>query len=142
MEARRALVLRTLEGLKRRGVPIRRLGLQGHLYSTFPLDQGKLRAFLREVAGLGLAIEITELDVDDRAFPADPQKRDQGVADLGRRFLDTVLDEPAVLNVVTWNVTDRGTWLNASPIRRRPDGLPQRALPLDAQYRRKPLCRP
>lgn len=139
MDARRALVLRTLEGLRRRGVPIRRLGLQAHLYSTFPLDQARLRAFLREVAALGLAIEITELDVDDRAFPADIALRDTAVADLGRRFLDVVLDEPAVLNVLTWNVTDRGTWLNASPIRRRPDGLPQRALPLDEAYRRKPL---
>ncbi len=139
MDARRSLVLQTLEGLKRRGVPIRRFGMQAHLYSTFPLDQEKLRAFLREIAGMGLAIEITELDVDDRAFPADIAARDRGVADLGRRFLDVVLDEPAVLNVVTWNLTDRGTWLNASPIRRRPDGLPQRALPLDDAFRPKPL---
>lgn len=139
MDARRALVLRTLEGLKRRGVPIRRFGMQAHLYSTFPLDEVKLRAFLREVAGLGLAIEITELDVDDRAYPADIAARDRAVADLGRRFLDVVLDESAVLNVLTWNLTDRGTWLNTSPIRRRPDGLPQRALPLDDSYRRKPL---
>lgn len=139
MDARRALVLRTLEGLKARGVPIRRLGLQAHLYSTFPLHEVKLRAFLKDVAGLGLAIEITELDIDDRAFPADIAARDRAVADLGRRFLDVVLDEAALLNVLTWNVTDRGTWLDASPIRRRPDGLPQRALPLDATYRRKPL---
>ncbi|MGU3537372.1 endo-1,4-beta-xylanase [Methylobacterium sp. A54F] len=139
MDARRALVLRTLEGLLKRGVPIHRFGMQSHIYSTFPLDAGKLRAFLREIAGMGLGIEITELDIDDRAYPADPATRDRRVAEFGRRFLDVVLDEPAVLNVVTWNITDRGTWLNASPIRRRPDGLPQRGLPLDDAYRRKPL---
>ena len=139
IETRRTLILRTLEGLKRRGVPITRFGIQGHLLTTIPLDQKRLRAFLAEIAAMGLAIEITELDIDDRAFPADIAARDRGVADLGRRFLDVVLDEPAVLNVLNWDVYDPDTWLNASEDRRRPDGLPQRALPYDADYARKPL---
>lgn len=139
IEARRRAVLKGLEGLLRRGVPIRRFGIQAHLLSTIPLDQKRLRGFLGEVAAMGLAIEVTELDIDDRAFPADAAARDRGVADLGRRFLDAVLDEPAVLNVLNWDFYDPDTWLNASPARRRPDGLPQRALPYDAGYRRKPL---
>ena len=139
MEERRSAVLRGLESLRKRGVPIRRFGLQSHLYSTIPLDERRLRGFLREIAGMGLAIEITEMDVDDRAFPADIAARDRGVADLARRYLDVVLDEAAVLNVLTWDLYAPDTWLNASPIRRRPDGLPQRALPLDPDYRRTPL---
>lgn len=137
-EARRVAVLKTLEGLLKRGVPVRRFGLQSHLDSTKPFDAKRLRAFLAEVAGMGLAIEVTEFDVDDRAFPADLMRRDRGVADLARAFLDVVLDEPALLNVVTWDITNAGTWLNASA-RRRPDELPQRALPLDESYRRTPL---
>lgn len=139
IDERRAVILKTLEGLLRRGVPIRRFGIQAHLLSTLPLDEARLRAFLREIAGMGLAIEITELDIDDRAFPAEVKARDRGVADLARRFLDTVLDEAAVLNVLTWGLCDLDTWLNASPARRRPDGQSQRALPFDAEYRRKPL---
>lgn len=136
---RRAMVLRTLEGMVRRGVPVRRLGLQGHLYAKHPLDQEKLRRFLREVAGLGLAIEVTELDVNDRDFPADLPVRDRAVSDLARRFLDVVLDEPATLNVLTWDITNANTWLNTNPQRRRADGLIQRALPLDERLARTPL---
>lgn len=139
IDRRRAMVLKNLEGMVARGVPIRRFGLQGHIYSTFPLDQGALRKFLREIAAMGLAIEITEFDVDDRAYPADIGSRDRKVADFARRFLDVVLDEPALLNVTTWDITNPNTWLNVNPDRRRKDGLAQRALPLDEAYRRTPL---
>ncbi|MGU3359730.1 endo-1,4-beta-xylanase [Methylobacterium sp. M6A4_1b] len=139
IDARRAMVLRTLEGMRRRGVPIRRLGLQGHLYAKHPLNQDKLRRFLKEVAGLGLAIEVTEFDVNDRTYPAELGARDRAVSDLARRFLDVVLDEAAVLNVLTWDITNRNTWLNTNPERRRADGLTQRALPLDERLARTPL---
>ncbi|MCK2052574.1 endo-1,4-beta-xylanase [Methylobacterium sp. 37f] len=139
IDQRRAMVLRTLEGMRRRGVPIRRLGLQGHLYAKHPLNQDKLRRFLAEVAGLGLAIEVTEFDINDRTYPADLPARDRAVSDLARRFLDVVLDEAAVLNVLTWDITNRNTWLNTNPERRRADGLMQRALPLDEAFARTPL---
>ncbi|MET0257115.1 MAG: endo-1,4-beta-xylanase [Methylobacterium sp.] len=141
IDERRTAILKTLEGLLRRGVPIDRFGIQAHLFTTLPFAEAGFRRFLREVAGMGLAIEVTEFDVDDRAFPADIATRDTGVADLARRFLDTALDEAAVLNVLNWDLYDPDTWLNASPARRRPDGLKQRALPFDAEYRRKPLWR-
>ena len=136
MEARRNAVLRQLDRLLARGVPIRRFGLQSHLNSLVPLHEKALRRFLSRLAGMGLAIEITELDVDDRAFPAGTAPRDRAVADLARRYLDVVLDEAAVLNVLTWDIVDPNTWLNEGE-RRRPDGLPQRSLPLDAEGRRK-----
>jgi endo-1,4-beta-xylanase len=125
--------------MRRRGVPIRRLGLQGHLYAKHPLNQEKLRRFLREIAGLGLAIEITEFDINDRTYPADLAARDRAVSDLARRFLDVVLDEAAVLDVLTWDITNRNSWLNTNPERRRADGLTQRALPLDETFARTPL---
>ncbi|MCE4223769.1 endo-1,4-beta-xylanase [Methylobacterium sp. C25] len=139
IDERRSVILHLLEGMLKRGVPISRFGIQAHLTSTLPFDEKTLRMFLREIAGMGLAIEITELDIDDRAFPADVAARDRGVADLARRFLETALDEPAVLNVLTWDLYDPDTWLSIYPARKRPDGLPQRSLPFDAEYRRKPL---
>lgn len=139
MEAKRTKVLRQLEAMRSRGVPIRRFGLQSHLTSTVPIDQGQLRRFLHEVGQMGLGIAVTELDIDDRAFPSDVATRDRRVADFARRYLDVVLAEPALLDVLTWDIYDPDTWLNDHPNRKRPDGLPQRALPLDAQFRRKPL---
>jgi endo-1,4-beta-xylanase len=141
IDRRRDMVLKTLEGLRGRGVPIRRLGLQGHLYAKHPLNQEKFRRFLREVAAFGLAIEVTEFDINDKEYPADLAIRDRAVSDLARRFLDVVLDEPAVLNVLTWDITNRNSWLNANPERRRADGLVQRALPLDEAMARTPLWR-
>ncbi|NEU14966.1 endo-1,4-beta-xylanase [Methylobacterium sp. BTF04] len=139
IDARRTMVLKTLTDMRKHNVPIRRLGIQGHLYAKFPLNQDKLRRFLKEVADLGLAIEITEMDVNDKVFPAALPARDAAVSDLARRFLDVVLDEPAVLNVLTWDITNRNTWLNTNPERKRADGLIQRALPLDEAYARTPL---
>jgi len=139
MEAKRTKVLRQLEAMRSRGVPIRRFGLQSHLTSTVPIDQGQLRRFLHEIGQMGLGIAVTELDIDDRAFPSDVATRDRMVADFARRYLDVVLAEPALLDVLTWDIYDPDTWLNDHPYRKRPDGLPQRALPLDAQFRRKPL---
>ena len=139
MEARRTRVLKRIEGMRARGVPIRRFGLQSHLTSTLPIDEKQLRRFLAELGKLGVAIELTEFDIDDRAFPSDIATRDRAVADFARRYLDVVLDEPAVINVLTWDIYDPDTWLNDHPYRKRPDGLAQRPLPLDAQFRRKPL---
>lgn len=104
----RRLTLRFLDGLLMRGVPIDALGIQGHL-SAFGnrVDQRKLGGFLREIKDRGLAILITELDVDDSGGPYDWASRDRGVADEARRFLDVVLDCPATSSVLTWGLSDR-----------------------------------
>lgn len=50
-------------------------------------------------------------------------------------FLCVVLDEPAVIAVLTWGLSDRYTWL--SSYKPRSDKAPVRPLPLDAQMKRK-----
>lgn len=139
VEAKRNRILKRLEGMRARGVPIRRFGIQAHLVSDQPFDPKTFRHFLHEIGQLGLGLEITELDVDDKAFPADPAARDRAVADFVRRFLDVALDEAALLNVVTWGLFDGDTWLNDHPDHRRPDGGRQRPLPLDEAMRPKPF---
>lgn len=133
----RATSLRFLEGLLKRRVPVDALGMQGHL-SAFgaKVDQRKLRAFLEEIRAMGLALLITELDVDDTGGPSDIGARDSAVADEARRFLDVVLDSPATQEVLTWNLSDRyvdppGGWRRA--------GWRYRKAPYDDQMRRKPL---
>jgi len=73
----RATALRFLDGLLKRRVPIDALGMQGHL-SAFanPVDQRKLRAFLEEIRARGLAVLITELDVDDTGGSRDIAARE------------------------------------------------------------------
>ena len=135
-EAKRVAVLKLLEHLKAKGTPIHALGIQAHLAAhQTNFSPEKFRKFLADVASLGLKILITELDVSDQELPADPLLRDRLVANAYEEFLSTVLDEPAVIAVITWGLSDRYTWLSEfSP---RSDGQAVRPLPLDADFQRK-----
>lgn len=137
-EKKRAAMLAVLADLKSRNVPIQAVGLQAHLdASQTALDQKILAKFVADIAAMGLRVIVTELDVRDNKLPADIPSRDDAVAAMGRAWLDAVLVNPAVLGVLTWGLSDRRSWLNTKfP---RPDGLPQRPLPLDAELARKKL---
>jgi endo-1,4-beta-xylanase len=138
-DIKRAKVLQLLEGFRRRQVPVDGVGIQAHLNAAVPFDAAKFRAFLRAIAQMGFVIHITELDVNDSRLAADIASRDQAVADLTRRVLDVALDEPKVTQLLTWGLSDKYTWLNATPNKKRADGLAQRPLPLDEQFRPKPM---
>ncbi len=134
-EARRVAVLKLLERLKSRGTPVQALGIQAHLFGHEKLNPRKLKAFLDDVANLDLKILITELDVVDRMLPSDINVRDRIVARVYEDYLSIVLDEPAVIAVLTWGLSDRHTW--HSGYNPRADKAPVRPLPLDAQLKRK-----
>jgi len=139
-EARRRAVVALLERLRRDGVPISGLGIQGHLGAGGKrFDPTRFSRFLDEVAALGLKILITELDVTDHRLPADIPTRDEAVAAVTADYLAVACAHPAVEGVLTWGLSDRHSWLNASPDYKRADGLPQRPLPLDAALQRKPM---
>lgn len=130
-ERKRRAVLALLERLVAQGTPIDGLGIQGHLSGRqVPFfDAEVMRGFLRDVASLGLKIMITEIDVIDKDWPADLATRDRLVAAAYEDYLSVVLEEPAVIGVVSWGLSDRYTWL--SSFHPRDDGLPVRPLPLD-----------
>ena len=136
-EAKRNAVLKLLENLKAKGTPINAFGMQAHLDVTKNdnFSPQKLRQFFQNVADLDLKIIISELDVRDRFLQGDIAKRDRQVARAYNDFLTVALEEPAVIAVATWGLSDRYSWLQEKP---RPDGTPQRPLPLDAQLNRKP----
>jgi endo-1,4-beta-xylanase len=137
-------VLRFLERLRRRNVPVDALGLQSHIGGDADLLSATGRPepkawhdFLREVTGLGLDLLITEFDVNDRGFPSDPAARDRAVADYTTAYLDVTLSLPQVHDVLCWGMVDKLSWLNErSP---RADGLSKRPCPYDDAYQPKPL---
>lgn len=137
-DARRRAVLRLLEGLRGRGVPVGALGLQGHIMAFGQsVSQKKLAAFLREVSAMGLKLLVTEHDVDDSGGAIDFTTRDRAVADASRRFLDVALDNRATIALLTWGLSDlflepqglRNTVLRGTP----------RSLPLDATMQPMPM---
>ena len=136
-QRKRSAVLKLLQGLLDRGAPVQALGIQGHLDGArTDFSDTAFVDFLSSVAAMGLGILITELDGRDENLPADIVQRDTIVAGAYAAFLAAALSVPAVHLVMTWGLSDRRTWLTtAAP---RPDGLPVRPLPLDADLKRKP----
>jgi endo-1,4-beta-xylanase len=144
-EARRIALLHLLEKMKRSGTPVDAVGVQAHLTAVGgpPFSAAVLRRFLADISGLGLTIQITELDVTDEHAPADVAVRDRLVADTYRRFLDAALDEPAVKMVVTWGLSDRHSWIvrrETYQAKWRTDDEASRPLPFDADLQPKPAC--
>jgi endo-1,4-beta-xylanase len=135
-EAKRNAVIQLLKRLKAKGVPIHALGIQAHLEpGENRIDRQKLSKFLQEVAGLGLKIMITELDVIDQKLPQDIENRDRLVYKAYREYLDIVLTEPAVIAVITWGLSDRYNWL--TEFKPRQDGAAVRPLPYDENLQPK-----
>lgn len=140
-------VLKLLERLRRKGVPVNALGIQGHIGAgnedanagrAFDArDESAWYAFLREVTGMGYQLLITEFDVHDAPLPADPAKRDREVAALGRAFLDITLSFREVNAVLCWGLSDKYSWLQSRAP--RADGLPKRPAPFDDRFGPKPL---
>ncbi|MBD2197356.1 MULTISPECIES: endo-1,4-beta-xylanase [Calothrix] len=135
-EAKRTAVLKLLERLKSKDTPIHGLGIQGHLSpGKYKFNSQKLRQFLADVASLGLKIIITEMDVADNYLPQDITLRDRIIAATYEDYLSTVLDETAVIAVLTWGLSDRYSWLGE--FKPRSDKAAVRPLPLDQKLRRK-----
>jgi endo-1,4-beta-xylanase len=135
-EAKRTATLKLLERLKSKGTPIHAFGMQAHLMGAETrFNPTKLRKFLEDIASLGLKIMITEMDVADRGLPVDWRDRDRIVAKVYQQYLETVMEEPALIAVLTWGLSDRYTWLDRHQARQ--DGQPVRPLPLDKNFQPK-----
>lgn len=109
------------------GVRLDAIGLQGHMQPQWAYDDAGFADFCEAIAARGLKVYITELDVNDEAFPDGLATRDRAVATRYRDFLGAVLKVPAVEMVVTWQLTDRASWYKDTVqpgTRRRPRPLP------------------
>lgn len=111
-EARRRALLRLVESLKAKGVPLDMVGLQGHIeLAKGPVAQKRLAQLMRDLAATGVALALTEVDVleADRTLPL--ATRDARIAEAAASLLDVAKDEPAMRSVVTWGLSDRHSWL-------------------------------
>ena len=139
-ERRRTAMLKLLDRLMGRGVPVDAIGIQGHLkpYKE-PFNQRQFADFLQKLSGYGLKIAVTEFDIADRGGPPNPDKRDREVASIAKAFLDVALDNPATQSLLCWGVSDRDSWLSRYPDYKWPDGQLSRGLPFDGDMARKPF---
>jgi endo-1,4-beta-xylanase len=140
-EAKRQLYLRLIEGWLRAGVPIGGFGLQAHLKPHLVIATAAYRRFLATLAGFGLVLHVTELDVQDHMLPADVAVRDRAIVDFAWRYLDIVLEQPAVRAVLVWGLSARYTYMKIDAWARRSDGLEPRGMLYDSALRPTPLRR-
>jgi endo-1,4-beta-xylanase len=129
-----------VSGLVAAGVPINGMGFQMH---TGPLDQGPnaadFAANIARYAGLGLEVEVTEMDVTLCSI---------GTNVLGlelqrfryNRIISACFDSPACRSVTVWGLTDPNSWLNGNGCTQGMVTLDTQPAPLafDAAYQRKP----
>ncbi|MFV0282116.1 MAG: endo-1,4-beta-xylanase [Rhodoblastus sp.] len=140
----RPLLADLVKRLLDKGAPLNAVGLQSHLQSELPHSYKEFARYVADFGEKGLEVYLSELDVNDEAFPDAIEARDAAVAALAREYLDEVLAVPAVKLVVTWQLSDRYSWYRNRPRKRRPaaahmTGVLPRPLPYDEDYAAKPL---
>jgi endo-1,4-beta-xylanase len=94
-EKKRVAVLILLRRLTARRVPLDAVGIQSHITAGHTYGAG-LAAFIAAARGLGLQVFLTEMDGNDREWPADDAVRDAAVAEAYGAYLDLALRDPAV----------------------------------------------
>jgi endo-1,4-beta-xylanase len=133
--ARRAALRNLVSELLDAGTPLHAIGLQCHLHGETEIDTEGLAKCVAEFRSWGLEVLVTELDVDDQKLPAPEAQRDAIVAKRVNDVLSAISSEVSLRSIVTWGLSDRYSWINQ--MFPRSDRLPNRPLPLDADFRPK-----
>jgi endo-1,4-beta-xylanase len=131
---KREKIYRLVKSLKDAGVPIHGVGLQGHWAVNEP-SAAQLDSTLKLFSGLGVKMQITELDISvypkehdarqrrtadsDTAFSAEKEQRQIEVYktcfELFRKYKNYIT------GITFWNISDRHSWLDNFPVQGRKD---------------------
>jgi endo-1,4-beta-xylanase len=152
LNAKSEAIYHMVSDFKRRGVPIGGVGLQMHLSLADAPKLASLEANVNRLAGLGLQVHITEMDVGlpldagDQASgqtvnpapklgptPASTSTDARQQADLYSRVAGVCARHRGCTAFQTWGFTDRYSWIPAFT-----QGKRGAALLFDADYKPKP----
>lgn len=131
---KREKIVKLVTDLKKAGVPIHGVGLQGHWAVNEP-SRDQLETTLARFATTGLALQITELDIsvykkehnarerttpdDDTTFTTEKEQKQVEVYkmcfELFRKY------KQHITGVTFWNISDRNSWLDNFPVKNRKD---------------------
>jgi endo-1,4-beta-xylanase len=105
-----------VERLLDRGVPIHGVGVQAHFNGLVPEliplpTREQFEGFLRELADLGVFVELTELDVSTNYFRGDPDLFARQAEFYGE-VVAACMAVPRCTTVTTWGIDDSRTWLD------------------------------
>lgn len=139
---KRKVVLKMVEGMKSRGVPIHAVGLESHMDGGQQYRGTGLGQFIADLGSMGVKVFITELDTGDEQLPSDATVRDNTMAGVYKTFLETVLAHKNVTTVVMWSLCDKYFWRNGwteNGKGKRSDGLPERGMPFGTDLGPTPI---
>lgn len=106
-------VYRLLADLRADGAAVHGVGLQMHLDAAQLPDLDALHENIARLAALGLAVEVTEMDVRIRSLDGDRAARFAIQRDVYRDVLAACLAVPDCRAVTFWGLTDRHSWIDA-----------------------------
>ena len=136
-EAAYALVKR----LKESGVPIQGIGFQMHVDPRHWPSAAEIRQTFERFAALGLAIEVTEMDVPIGEIPGTHDEKLERQKAMAHDIVAACVAVPQCTGITVWGVTDKYSWLASPEWGRLRGRLPHDPLPLDADYAPKPMYR-
>lgn len=131
--AKRVKIIQMVKNLRKKGVPIDGVGIQGH-WSVFEPTEFQLRATLDSFSALPIELQITELDVS--IYKKEHARSDERETDTGvltpelaqlqiekyKMIFSVFRDYKDELSSLTfWNISDRRSWLDNFPVRNRKD---------------------
>ncbi|GAA3951791.1 endo-1,4-beta-xylanase [Hymenobacter algoricola] len=135
-EARRLGILRLVNDLKARGVPIHGIGLQLHTSSN--ISDARIATAITSAAATGLRVHVAELDISMNPAKAATATFTAALAAAQKvkykALAQTYKALPAAqrYGLTTWNVGDADSW------KRNDCRCPEWPLPFDDTYQRKP----
>lgn len=114
----RPAILRLVDSLQKAGRNIGAVGLECHLMPQSMRDPRNpdwrsYVAFLSDLAKRGVAIYLTELDVNDCSTRG-LAERDALVEHYTRTFVTAALEVPAVTMITNWGFSDKYSWWRAN----------------------------
>ena len=131
---KRDKIFKLVKDLKDKGIPIHGVGLQGH-WSVYEPTEEVLTATLEKFKGLGLQVQVTELDISvypkehgrrerkpedtDATYTAEREQKQIQMYDMIFRVFRKY--KGTLTNVTFWNISDRSSWLDNFPVPGRKD---------------------
>ena len=126
--------------LKDAGVPIHGIGFQMHVDPRGWPTAAQLQRNFERYAALGLAIEITEMDVPVGAIPGDIDQKLQRQRDITRDIVAACVAVDRCSGITFWGVSDNDSWLNSPRWGQMRGPGPHYPLPFNADMQAKPMA--
>ena len=120
-----------IKGAKARGVPINGIGMQMHIDGTHPPTKDEVVTNMKRFGELGVAVYVTEFDVNMYDLPGDNGTKDEVAANIYYEMLRACIESRVCHSFAYLGITDKETWYKYM-------GIDARPLMFDERYRPKP----